>query len=61
MRRRHGLNALALGCLGLMTVAASTAPGRAADPQTLQVGVVQNAMPCSDLSNGQALGSAVDL
>jgi ABC-type amino acid transport substrate-binding protein len=25
------------------------------------VGVVRNAMPCSELSNGQALGSAVDL
>ncbi|MFN9630857.1 MAG: substrate-binding periplasmic protein [Cyanobacteriota bacterium] len=42
-------------------VIAPTAPGRAADPLPLRVGVVRNAMPCSELSNGQALGSAVDL
>jgi ABC-type amino acid transport substrate-binding protein len=39
----------------------ATAPPQATDSQLLRVGVVQNAMPCSDLANGQAAGSAVDL
>ncbi|MEI6029952.1 MAG: transporter substrate-binding domain-containing protein [Synechococcaceae cyanobacterium ELA739] len=55
-----------LSCCGLAVSAALTAtivvpPAKAAEPGPLRVGVVQNAMPCSDLNNGQASGSAVDL
>ena len=56
----RGLRSLTLGCLGLLALSAQTAEVRA-DPQPLRVGVVQNAMPCSDLTNGQPAGSAVDL
>jgi len=55
-----------LSCCGLAVSTALTAtivvsPAKAAEPGPLRVGVVQNAMPCSDLNNGQASGSAVDL
>ena len=55
-----------LSCCGLAVSAALTATivvpaAKAAEPGPLRVGVVQNAMPCSDLNNGQASGSAVDL
>jgi ABC-type amino acid transport substrate-binding protein len=55
-----------LSCCGLAVCTALTPtivvpPAKAAEPGPLRVGVVQNAMPCSDLNNGQASGSAVDL
>jgi polar amino acid transport system substrate-binding protein len=56
----RGLRSLALVSLGLLSLCAQTAEVKA-DPQLLRVGVVQNAMPCSDLTNGQPTGSAVDL
>ena len=57
---RH-LPTLAVVSFGILALTAPTAPLWAADPQLLRVGVVQNAMPCSDLSNGRAAGSAVEL
>jgi len=55
-----------LSCCGLAVATALAAmsvvlPANAAEPEPLRVGVVENAMPCSDLNNGQASGSAVDL
>ncbi|MEI7953026.1 MAG: transporter substrate-binding domain-containing protein [Synechococcaceae cyanobacterium ELA182] len=56
-----------LSCCGLAVSTALTAtivvsPAKAAEPgPPLRVGIVQNAMPCSDLNNGQTSGSAVDL
>jgi len=55
-----------LSCCGLAVSTALTAtivvsPAKATEPAPLRVGVVQNAMPCSDLNNGQTSGSAVDL
>lgn len=38
-----------------------TAPGWAAEQQLMRVGVVQNALPCSNHLYGQAAGSAVEL
>lgn len=64
MRRQHqGVLVSCWMMTALVTPAALTewVSARAADPQTLRVGVVRNAMPCSDLNNGQATGSAVDL
>jgi ABC-type amino acid transport substrate-binding protein len=55
------LRSLTLLSLGLVALAAPATLVWAADPLELRVGVVQNAMPCSDLSNEQATGSAVDL
>lgn len=56
------LRNLTLISLGILALTPATAQGaRAADPELLRVGVVRNAMPCSDLTNGQATGSAVDL
>ena len=54
---------LVLVAAGLLTVAAPGALAQSLGPQSqpLRVGVVQNAMPCSNLSNGQAAGSAVEL
>jgi polar amino acid transport system substrate-binding protein len=57
---------LVLVAAGLLALAAPAAPMALAQslgpqPQALRVGVVQNAMPCSNLTNGQAAGSAVDL
>lgn len=54
---------LALISVGLLALAAPAALAQTLDPprQRLRVGVVQNAMPCSNLSNGQASGSAVEL
>lgn len=46
---------LALIGAGLFSSAA------AAQPQPLRVGVVQDAMPCSGIQNGQPRGSAVEL
>ena len=59
MGRLHPLALISLGILALTPATAQ--PVRSEDPQLLRVGVVQNAMPCSDLANGQAAGSAVDL
>ncbi|WP_398331966.1 hypothetical protein [Vulcanococcus sp.] len=39
------LRPLALIALGMLALSSSSAPGKAADPQLLRVGVVQNAMP----------------
>ncbi len=55
-----------LSCCGLAvsTALAATSvvlPANAAEPGPLRIGVVENALPCSDLNNGQASGSAVDL
>jgi len=55
-----------LASVGLLALATPVAPLGLAQTlaparQTLRVGVVQNAMPCSNLSNGQATGSAVEL
>jgi len=55
-----------LSCCGLAvsTALAATSvvlPANAAEPEPLRIGVVENALPCSDLNNGQASGSAVDL
>ena len=56
------LRHLAVVSLGILALTPTTAQQvRAADPQLLRVGVVQNAMPCSAIANGQATGSAVDI
>ena len=52
MRRALGLAWVGIGLLGCAS---------AAEAQPLRVGVVQNAMPCSELENGQPRGSAVEL
>ena len=49
---------LAANLMGSIAASAQDASGR---PAPLRVGVVQNAMPCSDLSKGRAEGSAVEL
>lgn len=59
MARLRNLTLLSLGILALTPATAQ--PVTTADPQLLRVGVVESAMPCSDLTNGQATGSAVDL
>jgi hypothetical protein len=65
MRRFRRELARLSGCGMIVSGAFSTAmvipSAQAAEPGILRVGVVQNAMPCSELNNGQASGSAVDL
>ncbi len=54
---------LTLISVGLLALSAPAGQGQtlSPQPQPLRVGVVQNAMPCSNLNNGHATGSAAEL